>query len=119
LRDTFPNLQFITSTHSPLLLSSAQDAVITLHDGKAYNTVNTYGRTASDILKNAMQVPDRPPFVQQLLDDYFELIDMNEGSAENGIALRHQLEAIIGHDDPELARADIVLNFKEFGLDDF
>jgi len=119
LRDTFPNIQFITSTHSPLVLSSAQDSVITLYDGKAYNTVSTYGRTASDILKNAMQVPDRPRFVQQLLDDYFELIDANEGNMDNGIALRKQIEAIIGHDDPELARADVVLNFKEFGLEDF
>ncbi len=119
LRETFPNLQFITSTHSPLILSSTKEGVITLHEGKAYNSVNTYGRTASDILKNAMQVPDRPVFVQQLLDDYFELIDANEGSAENGVALRQQLETIIGHDDAELARADIILNFKEFGLDDF
>jgi predicted ATP-binding protein involved in virulence len=119
LRETFPNLQFITSTHSPMILGSAEDSVITMHEGKAYNTVNTYGRTASDILKNAMQVPDRPPFIQTLLDDYFELIDRNEGSTEAGLEARKHLESIIGKDDPELARADILLNFKEFGLDDF
>lgn len=119
LRDTFPKLQFITSTHSPLILSSAQDSVITMYEGKAYNTVNTYGRTANDILKNAMHVPERPEFVQELLDEYFEAIEINEGSTEKGLELRKQLESIIGQDDPELARADILLNFKEFGLDDF
>jgi predicted ATP-binding protein involved in virulence len=111
LKATFPNLQFITTTHSPLILSTAQDRVITIEGGQAYNTVKTFGRTANDILKNAMQVPDRPAFVQSLLDDYFELIDAQEGDSTDAHRIRTELETLIGKDDPELARADVLLNF--------
>jgi predicted ATP-binding protein involved in virulence len=111
LKDTFPLIQFITTTHSPLILSTAQDRVITIEDGKTYNTINTFGRTANDILKNAMQTSERPDFVQNLLDDYFELIDGGEGQTTEATRIRQELETLIGKDDPELARADILINF--------
>lgn len=113
LKDSFPNIQFIVTTHSPLILSSVQDKVITIENGQAYYTVKTYGRTANDILKNAMQTPERLEDVQQFLDDYFEMIDAGEGNTKEGLELREFLEKLIGKDDPELARADVLISFFE------
>ncbi|NJL12049.1 MAG: AAA family ATPase [Microscillaceae bacterium] len=47
LKESFPNVQFIVTTHSPLILSSVQDRIITIREGKSYYPTNIYGRTAT------------------------------------------------------------------------
>lgn len=111
LKNAFPNLQFITTTHSPLILGSAQDRIITVVDGEPYYLTHTYGRTANDVLKNAMQTAERLEPVQEMLEEYFEMIEMGEGFSEEAKQLREKLDKEIGQDDPELARADVLLNF--------
>jgi predicted ATP-binding protein involved in virulence len=111
LKETFPNIQFIVTTHSPLILSTVQNRIITIEDGKAYYTVHTYGRTVTDILKNAMGTSERLELVQDKLDNYFELIELGEAATEEGLRLRTELEDLIGQDDPELARADVLIGF--------
>lgn len=113
LKSSFPKIQFIVTTHSPLILSTVQDRIVTMVDGKAYYSVNTYGRTANDVLRNVMATPERIEDVQDKLDMYFELIEVGEGLSENAVNLRQQLEEAIGNDDPELARADVLLAFYE------
>ncbi len=111
LKSTFPNIQFIVTTHSPLILSSVQDKIITMRQGKAYYLSNIYGKTADHVLKNAMETSERLDVVQEMLQEYFELIENGEGTSKEALELRKQLDQSIGTDDPELVRADVMLNF--------
>jgi predicted ATP-binding protein involved in virulence len=111
LKDAFPNIQFIVTTHSPLILSSMQDRVITIQGNTAYYPTNVYGKTANQILRDLMATTERMESVQEKLDDYFELIESGEGTSEEALKLRAELAQNIGNEDPELVRADVLLNF--------
>ena len=113
LKEAFPSIQFIVTTHSPLILSTVQDRIITIQDGKAYYPQNIYGRTANDVLRNAMDTAERLESIQEMLDEYFELIESGEGSSEDALKIREQLNDSIGSNDPELVRADVLLSFYE------
>lgn len=113
LKEAFPQVQFIVTTHSPLILSTVQDRIITIVDGKAYYPPTIYGRTANEVLKNAMDTAERLETIQDKLNSYFELIELGEGTTEEALKIRKELNTSIGSDDPELVRADVMLSFYE------
>ena len=113
LKTTFPNIQFITTTHSPLILSTVADNVITLKDNQAYRTEHTYGRDVNNVLKLTMGTLPRFEPVQKELDKYLILIDEGNGKSEEALILRKNLEVNLGIEDPELIKADVLINFVE------
>ena len=114
LKETFPSIQFIVTTHSPLILSTVQDRVIVVRTGnEVFYPQNIYGRTANDILSNVMETSERLETVQEQLDTYLELIESGEGKSKDALQLRTQLDQSVGHNDPELVRADLLLSFYE------
>ena len=113
LMDTFPNAQFLVSTHSPQVLTTVEpERIIQLYrrDGAIVAggaAVDTYGAEAGDVLALAMGVPQRPannPFVQKL-DRYLDMVAEGRGESEEARGLRSELDAI-SPDDPDLDRAD-------------
>jgi predicted ATP-binding protein involved in virulence len=113
LKTTFPKIQFITTTHSPLTLSTVADSVITLKDNQAYRTEHTYGRDVNNVLRLAMETLPRCESVQKELDNYLTLIEEGKGKSEEAVALRKTLEADLGIEEPELIKADVLINFVE------
>jgi len=113
LKTTFPKIQFIATTHSPLILSTVADNVISLTDNKAYRTDHTYGRDVNNVLRLAMGTNARVDSVQKELDKYFVLIEEGEGKSKTALALRKTLETNLGIEDPELVKADVLINFVE------
>ena len=110
LRDllrTFPNTQFLVSTHSPQVLTTVKPerivalsrdngAVVAEHTA----AVATYGAEAGGVLLAVMDVPERPrdnEFVKTL-DRYLHLVDDGEGRSENALRLRAELEAMSPYD---------------------
>lgn len=107
----FPNLQFVATTHSPQVLSYVPNGcAFALENGKAYPQ-NTYGRNNEWILEAIMDDVSRPVEVQAKLDDYFDLI--REEKWDLAAALRTELEEMIGADEPELLKADILIRRKQ------
>ena len=83
LRETFPRVQFIISTHSPIVLSSAKDAALYLM--KSPNDVslldNVYGYSVNDILT----VSQKSGYLPKEIEEYYreaELI-LDEGQKED------------------------------------
>jgi predicted ATP-binding protein involved in virulence len=116
LASTFPNCQFIVSTHSPQIVSDVQpDAVYLLHqtpDGlKASHPVSSYGRDSNQILEDLMGSTDRPMHIKHRLQQLFHLID--DGDLAAAQQLKEQLEQQIGLDDPEFVKADVMIRRKE------
>ena len=114
LMRTFPNVQFIVSTHSPQILTTVQPAqIIELHR-QGNNIVAhgaeeaTFGAKSGDVLYSVMGVDERPSpnsFVQKL-ESYIRLIADEEGESEEAITLRLELDAL-SPNDPALVSADI------------
>ena len=114
LRRTFPNAQFLVSTHSPQVLTTVRpEHIIALqredgHIVAGQAMAATYGAEAGDVLSTVMGVGERPrgnEFVK-LLEEYRHLIGRDRGESKKAVALRKKLEALSPH-DPALDRADI------------
>lgn len=116
LRHAFPRLQFIVSSHAPMLMSSVEtndeNTVYKLNysptDGYGIIPVNTYGMdlsTLTDVILN--QVP-RAAAVDQNLSQLFRLID--EGDYKEAAGLLQQMRDRHGENLPELTQAEAMLN---------
>jgi predicted ATP-binding protein involved in virulence len=111
LHELFPNLQFIVTTHSPQVLSYVPNGcAYSLEEGKAFPE-NTYGRNNEWILEAIMDDVSRPVEVKAKLDEYFDAIRDNE--MDKATQLREGLETLIGADEPELLKADILIRRKQ------
>lgn len=111
---TFPNAQFIVSTHSPQVLTTVQpNRIVNLHrvgDRIVTETpaAATYGAEAGDVLSVVMGVNERPPeneFTKDL-DQYRRLIRKGQWESKEALALRESLEEMSPY-DPALDRADL------------
>jgi hypothetical protein len=58
-----------------------------------------------------MGVPDRPIHIKHRLQQLFHLID--DGDLDAAQQLKEQLEQQIGLDEPEFAKADVMIRRKE------
>ena len=115
LVQTFPNCQFIVSTHSPQVLSDvAPEAVFLLRQKEGNVTVEhpeeSFGQTSDRILEDIMGVSARPQEIKEALRKLFYLISTNDldGAKEQV----NQLQNKIGR-DPDLVRASTLIQRKE------
>ena len=120
LRRTFPNAQFIVSTHSPQVLTTVkpEENILELRregGGIAANSISaatyaTYGAEAGNVLATVMGVNERPePSENQFvktLERYKTLVGDGEGESLDAVRLRQELEELSPR-DPALDRADI------------
>ena len=114
LTRTFPNTQFIVSTHSPQVLTTLrpeQIVKLSREDGRIVAgraTEPTYGAEAGDVLSVEMGVGQRPSdnkFVKAL-ESYMRLVSSGRGESTEATSLRRKLETLSPR-DPALDRADI------------
>lgn len=116
LTRTFPNCQFIVTTHSPQVVSNVKPENVyilekTDHGVIALKPESSYGRDTNRILEDLMDVPKRPEKIQEEISRLFNLID--EGNLEEARKLRQELAQEIGDSEPEFVRADILMRKKE------
>lgn len=86
LQEIFPNLQFIVTTHSPLVMStiknSDKDSIQKIvNDGKGNywcEKITTYGEDATYIIQNAMASIPRDSVTEKKLKELFRLIDNDQ-----------------------------------------
>lgn len=102
----FPRIQFIVSTHAPLILSSVKDGcVFSIADKSVYSFPNQYKRHPEQILTD---MNTKLTFGHDLAD-YRLLIEAGKGKSEEAIRLREKLEAELGKNHDELLKADVML----------
>ncbi len=116
LTRTFPNCQFIVTTHSPQVLSEVQPNSIYILESTdrgvvAKRPTSSYGRDSNQILEDLMDVPERPEFFKEQLLEIFRLIDA--GDLEGAKQLRQQIAGEIGADEPELVKASTSIRRRE------
>jgi predicted ATP-binding protein involved in virulence len=106
LRATFPNIQFILTTHSPQVLSTLKrENVFMLEDFKLVkDTPHTYGRDSNSILWDIFGVEKRPAESKEEFSRLYRLMD-DESKAKETESLLHDVEEKYGYYDEEVVRA--------------
>lgn len=115
LHNTFPKIQFIVSTHAPLVMSSVENTPenvvykLEYNDGVySHKELNTYGLDVNLLLKEQMKVPVRDTKASEL----FEQIDLylKEKDLAKAKAILTELEMITDPQQPELVRLRAIIN---------
>ena len=111
LLTTFPNLQFIITTHSPQVLSKIEKKhIFIIEDGQIVkNPPNTYGKDTNTILNTVFKTDERPSDIKQKIILCSQLLD--DGDLEKGKAILKELTNILGEEDPEIIEAKTFLHF--------
>ena len=106
LRRTFPNIQFILTTHSPQVLSTLKkENVFILSDFKLVkDTPHTFGRDSNAILWDIFGVEKRPAESKEEFSKLYRLMDDPEKIKETELLLR-DVEEKYGYYDEEVVRA--------------
>ena len=113
LREAFPRLQLVVTTHSPQVLSSAENRQVRrLVDGEIQEgEVFVEGRDTNAILREHMNTEDRDGEGARELQTLHELID--KGRHKEAEELYRKLFARWGDLDPDLIEARVLLDLEE------
>ncbi len=111
LTSTFPNCQFIVTTHSPQVLSNVKkENVFVVENFQVYPAdAYTFGRDSNSILSELMGVTERPVRIQEKLTECLYKID--DGQIDEAKILLHELSDLLGHNDSEIIKANTLISF--------
>ncbi len=125
LMRTFPNIQFIVSTHSPQVISSVKPECLRVIDWKndrpeMIDIHFSEGAEAQQVLLDVLGV--KSPRVEQLeivksLHHYQSLVNDNQWDTSEALALREKLQRWGAGYEPELARLDMDIRLKQWERD--
>ncbi len=112
LRKIFPKMQFIVTTHSPLIVSEVRpESVIVLKDTENgfewCPPEESYGHTLNDLVEDLFGDNKRPPEVEK---NILELFDAIESGQLNDAKERYEKLKDILQSDTELIKADILIS---------
>ena len=112
LNAIFPNIQFIVSSHAPEVINSvAKEQIRILDNGKIYMpAAQTYGRDANSILREVMNVSERPVDITERLNVFYVYMDNKEYKKADKVL--SEIEDIVGTTDPDIASARTSLDLE-------
>ena len=112
LQTTFPNVQFIAATHSPILIASCKNGhLIRVEQDEITYETSGYGMEVDDVLRSTQHSKDIVDAVKKRLDAVYELIGNEEfDRAEEKI---NELEQMLGDSHPELNKVKTAYVFEK------
>lgn len=103
LQTTFPNCQFILTTHSPLVISDTQNILVYDLDGQEVNALpSLYGQDANTVLLQYMDTSYRNPEVAEQIIQAMDAIQNNDLELANQLIQTLKLE--LGESQLEVMR---------------
>lgn len=109
LRESFPNLQLITTTHSPIVLSyvSSENVRLLKNFQLVEQIPHARGRDPNAVLTDVFEVPIRPDDIAQELRDVADLIDQdNLGEARKSL---QNLKDKLGTNDRDIVHLNAMI----------
>ncbi|MCL1080051.1 ATP-binding protein [Parashewanella spongiae] len=116
LEKTFPNIQFVVSTHSPQVLTTVKkEQIVKLENSEKVEVLgNTYGEESNYVLNHLFDVESKPPLKHtETLKKYYVLIESGLNTTIEAKSLRRKLENILGEHHSDLMAADRMIKRKE------
>jgi predicted ATP-binding protein involved in virulence len=109
---TFPNCQFVITTHSPLVISDYKDVLVyTLTNGQLQEIPSQYGQDANTVLLDVMDTSIRNPEIEIKLNDLLDAIqDYNLAQAQK---LLTELTIELPANHLELVKAKLLIRKQE------
>lgn len=108
LSETFPNCQFVLTTHSPLVISDAKDVLVyVLNDGELHEHNGLYGLDANQILLEVMDTDIRNSDVQKRLNRLLK--EVQDGNLDKAKLLFAELSSELPEGHIELAKAALLI----------
>jgi predicted ATP-binding protein involved in virulence len=112
LKETFPSVQFIATTHSPQLIGEAlPEEIRILENGGVFKPKRSFGVDSSEILEEVMKTNRRNADIDGLLKRLSELIDRED--IDRAREVLSQVEARLGANDPEVTGASTMISLLE------
>ncbi|OIR46044.1 AAA family ATPase [Corynebacterium sp. NML130628] len=113
LLETFPAVQFIVTTHSPMVIANAETASVrALKDNKAHTPEHAQGLDIEKVIEHIQGVDPTPDTAnRRMLNEYMALVHAGKGNSAEARELRQRIEELLGSSDlvPELLEADAYL----------
>jgi predicted ATP-binding protein involved in virulence len=115
LMETFPNVQFIVTTHSPLIVSNVKaEHIVLLKDYKAYPLKTpTKGRDVNSILYEVFGVTKRPEKAAKMIETCGKMIEkaIDEDNWTEAKAKLDELRELFGDTDIDVVSLQATYNF--------
>jgi predicted ATP-binding protein involved in virulence len=111
LKQTFPAIQFVCTSHSPQVIGELKPEELRLLDEEVTIPKRSFGMDSSRILEEVMETKPRSEPVEADLRELFRFIDREEFDAARNLLT--EVEAKLGPDDPEVTRARTLMTFLE------
>ncbi|MDM8163016.1 AAA family ATPase [Collinsella intestinalis] len=107
LQALFPRVQFIVTTHAPLVISSVRAQNIRLLESDTSESYvpssEVYGGDPGRLLVTVMGAEERPKDVQKLFDGFY--VELDKRNYERAESLLNQLVDRMGNNDPDIVSA--------------
>ena len=104
LRDSFPNIQFVASTHSPLVASGCKNIPVHIFNKGQHEVIEPFGWLAEDVYREMGLESSRAKTFKELIKN-FEMLDMkrlqgefSEDDKRRLVTLRKELQSLPGTD---------------------
>ena len=99
---TFPNVQFIAATHSPIIVSSCKNAnIISIDEENEVQYIeDSYAFSVNEILRDMLGYHMRPEIVENLIEEFGVHMDRDEYSQAK-VSLE-KLTDILGDEHPDV-----------------
>ncbi len=117
LEKVFPNVQFIATTHSPIILSSYNgEYVISINDScEIEYRKAAYGYVVNDVLSILQDSDRRLPGLQKIYSSFYEAIDNED--IEKADKILSELKGRCREDDPDIIEAQTTIDLEKMDLD--
>ena len=102
LSNSFPNVQFVITTHSPLVLSTITNHSIYIIGSNDYNTISIdpNSKDINTILQEMLGVSARPPKLENKVNQLLENLALENRMSSESKNLYNEIIAIGNEDDP-------------------
>lgn len=112
LTTTFPNCQFVLTTHSPLVISDNKSLLVyLLDDGEITPVSSLYGQDANSVLLDVMNTDIRNAEINKKLNDLLDAIQ--DKQLTQARTLLAELDAELPESNIELLKARLLLRKQE------
>lgn len=113
LMTIFPCVQFIVTTHAPIVINSVRsDNLILIRDNQPESAgLEVYGKDANSIIQSVMRSNERPVRVKKMFDEFYSAVD--EGNFDQAREILMKIEDEIGTDDAEAVACEVQLSLEE------
>jgi len=118
LKETFPNVQFIATTHSAIILASCKnERVIAIDsDMNIEYKKSLYGLPINDVLVAYQNSDNIVSSIKNKLEEFYKCIEKQEFN--NASKILRDLSEELGEDNPEVVGAQVTLDLESIPLED-